>query len=86
MNNQILKAIGESLLGGGKCPYDPACPFGKGSICIAPKDELEAKMGVIRQMINDIPNCFASPSTTDSSHPWHCDNIYKIEFVDLDEN
>jgi hypothetical protein len=85
LNNRILKAIGESLLAAGKCPYDPSCPFGKGLKCNAPKEELEAKMQVITDGINYMPNQFASMYTTDAERPWHCDNIFIVEFVDPDE-
>jgi hypothetical protein len=82
LNNHILKAIGESLLAVGKCPYDPSCPYGKGLQCNAPKEELEAKMRVITNGINYLPNQFASQHTTDAQRPWGCDNIFIVRFVD----
>jgi hypothetical protein len=85
VNNIILKAIGDSLIGAGKCPYDPKCPFGKGSQCVAPKDDLKARIMVITDRINYLPNQFASQYSTDAIRPWHCDNIFIVEYVDPDE-
>jgi hypothetical protein len=81
MDKHIIRAIGDSLLKTGKCPYDASCPFGRGNSCIAPEDELAKKIQAIKDKTNNEPNCFATEIMLDHS-PWHCENLLIVRFVD----
>lgn len=81
MNPRILKAIGENLMKAGQCPYNSSCPFGRGSRCVAPPDEVEARQQAIKHRINNTPFCFATEAVMDPS-PWPCENIWTVRFVD----
>lgn len=78
MEKSILKAIGERLRAGGSCPYDAACPFGRTTICTAPKDVLEERIEAIKRSLSK-PKQFA---TQLKDGPWHCDNIGVVRFID----
>ncbi|TDA64506.1 MAG: hypothetical protein D9V47_13805 [Clostridia bacterium] len=79
LERQILTTIGQKLLERGKCPYDPACLYGSGDRCAAPKEVWEEKAMAIAKDISREPGHIGVPNLMWPG-PWPCDDVVAVVF------